>query len=725
MNPFAYRTTGLAIKTLSNLFKAKIRVHGTEHIPERAVIFVINHFTRIETLLMPYHIHRLVGMPVWSLADSELFVGPLRSFLDKVGAVSTRNPDRDRLIVKSLLTGEASWIIFPEGRMVKNKKIIEKGRFMVSYAGGKHPPHTGAATLALRAEFYRQRIREMQNRFPAEASRLLETFGIDTADAVSGESTAIVPVNVTYFPIRARDNTLSSLARLLVDDLTDRAVDEIMTEGTMLLSGVDMDIRFGEPIPVRECVDCRTIRRDIVSEKKIGFDDLLPSRKRMRNEALKIMQRYMTAIYRMTTVNYDHLFASMLKHLPFSRFDAGALKRKVFLVAHDGLGEKEVSLHGGLKLDKTHLLADDRYNRFGDFLSLAVDKGIVVREGKEGSVLRKVHSKFAAAFDYNRSRMDNPVAVIANEVEPLALLQRHVHRCAWLPDFWVRRRVAGFLLKMARESFAEDYRTHFIKGETKAKKVGEPFLIRGKSGAPGVVLIHGYMAAPMEMAELAAYLGKKGLWVYVPRLKGHGTAPGDLASRSHEEWVTSVDEGYAVISCLCKRVVAGGFSNGAGLALDLAARVRGIRGVFAVSPPMQLQDLSAKFVPAVGAWNRLMDMVHLEEAKKEFIENEPENPHINYLRNPLSGVRELMKLMDALAPKLPHIKIPALVVQAWGDPVVNPGGTEKIFKRLGSEDKAYMLFNFDRHGILLGDGAHRVHRAIYQFIEHAAGGKAR
>jgi len=715
MNGFAFRTTGLAIKTLSNLFKARLRLHGTSNIPKGPIIFVINHFTRIETLLMPYHIHKLTHMPVWSLADSGLFVGALGAYLERVGAVSTRNPDRDRLIVKTLLTGEASWIIFPEGRMVKNKKMIEKGRFMVSYAGGKHPPHTGAATLALRSEFYRQRIREMSERSPEESSRLIEIFGIDSIDAISEHSTTIIPVNITYFPIRAKENTLSSLARRLMENIPDRAVDEIMTEGTMLLSGVDMDIRFGDPIRIDESLDCRPIRRDIVSKQKIGFDDLLPSRSRMRKEALSIMQRYMTAIYSMTTVNYDHLFASTLKHMPVARIDEMALKRKVFLVSQAELGPAGVCLHDGLKMDRTHLLAADHYNRYGDFLSMAIEKGVIK---KEGTTLIKDHSKFAAPFDYNRARMDNPVAVIANEVEPVNLLQRHVHRIAWVPDYFIRRKVLKALMAKAGEEFEEDYQRFYVEGETKKRSVGAPYLVKGKPGNIGVVLIHGYMAAPMEMRNLAEYLGRRGIWVYVPRLKGHGTSPEDLATRTYMDWTDAVDTGYAIIRSLCKHVVAGGFSNGAGLALDLAARVSDIKGVFAVSPPMQLQDISAKFIPAVGAWNRLMDMVRLEEAKKEFVENDPENPHINYLRNPLSGVGELIKLMDALGPKLRNINMPALVVQSWRDPVVNPEGTEKIFKLLGSEDKAYMVFNFDRHGILLGEGSYRVHRAIYHFIEH-------
>jgi esterase/lipase len=278
--------------------------------------------------------------------------------------------------------------------------------------------------------------------------------------------------------------------------------------------------------------------------------------------------------------------------------------------------------------------------------------------------------------------------------------------------------VAHNLLRKALSDFETDYKAFFIDGESKPRSVGRPYLIKGRNRDVGIVLSHGYMAAPLEVRKLAEFLGNKGFWVYAPRLKGHGTSPEDLASRVYQDWITSVEEGYAIISSICRRVIVGGFSTGAGLALDLASRVKDVAGVFAVSAPLRLQDLAAKFVPAVDVWNRLMEMVKRDEAKKEFVENNPENPHINYFRNPIAGVRQLDRLMDSLEPRLGEIRAPTLVVQADGDPVVNPKGAKKIFDRLGAEDKTYVLFSFDRHGILLGEGAHRVHRAIGDFVDH-------
>jgi esterase/lipase len=286
-----------------------------------------------------------------------------------------------------------------------------------------------------------------------------------------------------------------------------------------------------------------------------------------------------------------------------------------------------------------------------------------------------------------------------------------------MPDFWIKRKIVKLLLKQSKQDFDNDYLKYHINGESKSKYVGKPLMIRGNSRQVGVILIHGYMAAPLEMKELAEYLSRKGLWVCVPRVKGHGTSPEDLARTRYQGWVESVDRAYAVVSSLCRKVVVGGFSNGAGLALDLAARVGNVAGVFAVSPPLRLKDLSTRLVPAVDVWNRFMKKFHLNEARMEFVDNHPENPHINYTRNPIAGVRELERFMSALEAKLTDIQVPALVIQGQGDPVVNPKGSVRVFQRIGSEDKTYVLFSFDRHGIVLGDGANRVHRTVWEFID--------
>ena len=714
MNKFAYLTTIFAVKKLSQLSKLNIHIHGEENIPDGSIIFVANHFTRIETLFLPRHLYQLTGIPIWSLADYSLFKGPLITIFDKLGVISTRDPHRDLLMVKSLLTGEAAWVVYPEGRMVKNKKIVEKGRYIVSYAGGKHPPHTGAATLALRTEFYRQRLKALNESAPDEAKRLMASFALDSIEPVLKRRTYIVPINITYYPLRFHENRFSTFLEKTMDDLSERGIEEIVAESTMLLSGVDVDIQFGKSIEVGKFLQKPFILKDITSARRIDFDDPIPSRRSMHRLALKVMFQYMSSIYHLTTVNHDHLFASLLRAIPGRKIAEMEFRQKAFLAATLPLKKMGLYLHEDLEKDQVHLLTDDRFHKYQSFLSLALDKGMIKKEGKS---LIKDPAKFKNVFNFHRVRVDHPVQVMANEVEPLEKLQRKIRFIAWRPAFLVRRRIADSLMKGAVRRFEEAYKAFHREGESKDKEVGMPYLIGNRFRRTGVVLVHGYMAAPPEVKELAEYLGKRGFLVYAPRVSGHGTSPDDLATRTAKDWIESVDEGYAIVSSLCKKVVVGGFSTGAGLALNLGARGNNITALFAVSPPLRLQDFSVRFLPAVGVWNRSMDFMKMERAKLEFIENRPENPHINYFRNPVTGVIELGVLMESLEKKLPRITVPALVIQADGDPIVNPKGSRKVFRRLGSTDKEYLLFNFSRHGILLGEGAERVHRAIGDFLE--------
>ncbi len=566
----------------------------------------------------------------------------------------------------------------------------------------------------MRTEFYRQRLFAMSRSNPEEASRLLNLFRIESMADVSKTGTRLVPVNITYYPVRARENALSNIAKSLVDNISERLTEELMTEGHMLLSGVDMDIRFGQPIEVEAYLDQTVIQQDIQSKRSFQFDDALPSKTKMRKSALKIMQRYMTAIYNLTTLNHDHIFASMLKLFPFSSIKTQDLKRRVFLVASSSLQKMKVHCHSSLNEDQAHLLVDDGYGKYRDFISLAKEQGFV-RE-QDGSLVKL--NPIGVVLNFHLARIQNLVSVIANEVEPLIKFQRFIRRIAWTPSFIVRRNVVRSLLKKAMDEYTTDYKAFFIEGETKDQAVGMPVLFKGRSKRIGIVLSHGYMAAPLEVQGLAKYLQHKGFWVYTPRLKGHGTSPEDLAQRTYKDWLASVEEGYALISSICERVVIGGFSTGAGLALHIAARTKNLSGVFAISAPLRLQDLGARFASTLDTWNHLMDKIGKGVAKKEFVNNTPENPHINYFRNPISGVSEIEKLMESLYPLLENITVPALIAQSENDPVVNPKGSRKIFKRLGSVDKRYTLFNFDRHGILLGQGSDRVYRTIAEFIDH-------
>ena len=712
MNRFVYNMSGYAVKAFSKISKAKVKIHEAENIPEGSLIFTANHFTRIETTFLPYHIHNFIKKPIWSLAAAELFQGGLKWVLESMGAISTKAPDRDHQIVKSLLSGDAAWIIFPEGMMVKNKKLMAQDRFQLSDGHENLRPRTGAAALALQTEFYRERLRRMSQINPGEMKRIINLFELEEPEKVMELSTHIVPVNITYYPVRAKTNMLSSIAEQFMENPSQRLMDELMTEGTMVMSGIDVDIRFGKPISISEYMFNGLIESDLNSRRQKSFNESLASRPVMKIYAHEIMQTYMTSVYTSTTLNYDHIFATILKHLPEDEVSAFDLKCRVFLAISTPDIPKEIQRHNSLDDNPIHLLTDDRYQKFQEFIQATAETCAIEPKDKKILINRDC---FSGNFEFHAIRIKNPIAVMANEIEPLLAVQTILKKLARTSQDGIRKLLLQRLQDKAMIDFNKAFNEFYIKGETKPHSIGAPVLLPGKENEAGILLIHGYMAAPAEMRAFGDFLNQKGYTVYIPRLAGHGTAPENLAGSFYNQWVESVEEGYVILKLMCSKIWVGGFSTGAGLALDLSTRVDDVAAVAAVAPPMKLRDYGTHLVPAIDIWNKAVKKAHLNRISKEYVTNNPENPHINYIRNPIAGVRQLDLFMESLEPKLKNVKIPALVVQSSRDPVVNPEGTEKLFKKLSSDAKEYHLFNFDRHGILLGEGSDRVFRTILDF----------
>jgi esterase/lipase len=119
----------------------------------------------------------------------------------------------------------------------------------------------------------------------------------------------------------------------------------------------------------------------------------------------------------------------------------------------------------------------------------------------------------------------------------------------------------------------------------------------------------------------------------------------------------------------------------------------------------------------VVAWNTLLTKIHVDKLKMEFIENKPENPEINYLRNPVRGAYELDTLMRFVENHLKNVVDPALVVQASGDPVVDAVSGQEIFDKLGSREKQLLRVDANHHGILRGQAADEVKKKVLEFLE--------
>ena len=101
----------------------------------------------------------------------------MKDFMDNVGAISTADPNRDKIFINALLTDSHPVIIFPEGQIIKDKKIIEKGKYIVYNAGIRRPPHSGAAQIALLTEFIREKLRMFHSRGDESSiSRIAYTF---------------------------------------------------------------------------------------------------------------------------------------------------------------------------------------------------------------------------------------------------------------------------------------------------------------------------------------------------------------------------------------------------------------------------------------------------------------------------------------------------------------------------------------------------------------------
>jgi esterase/lipase/1-acyl-sn-glycerol-3-phosphate acyltransferase len=691
--------SSLFLFIIKKLSGANITISG-QALPDGPVLFLANHFTRFETIVVPYVLFSSYRRIARSLADDTVFVGWLGEYLRLAGSVSTKTEGRDCIIVGDFLTGRADWIIYPEGHMVKNKQItFDDGEFCIHTALRQGPVYTGGAVLALKSEVLRRKARETgeMDAIPLFCPRHEVERKIFQPDLTLN----IVPLSITYYPIRPGENRLLLWLDRRFNLRGTRLFEELEIEINLLM-GANMHLHFGRPIPTSRYID--RYRKD----RPGSLEDIDYTNNLYESLRKEVINDTMVKVYGNMQVNFDHIFILSLVTMPTVKVCPGYLKTLIYKNARK-LGRIEgINLHPEL----FKLILDKDYAPFVSAIGLAEQQKILYQDS-EGDYLFDRHL-LQQHYDFDRIRVKNTLQVILNEIKWRQDIFTSAQHNATFSEQELRLDNFNYIWQQDREAYEQEY-SLYHDTPPPTESVGMPGVWFDPQNKVGLVFSHGYMAAPAEGRKLAQYLFMRGINVYLPRLRGHGTDPEALKHVSSGVWERDFERAFAAMRQVCDRVLIGVFSTGGLLALLHAAQ-HDMDGVIAINSALKLNNLQVSYiVPTLNAFNEMIGHLHAKGIR-EWVENKSENPDINYPRHPLASIAQMEKVMTKADNTLTKITEPILVLQGDSDPVVNPESARLIYKRVSSTMKKLIVLPRKNHIIVTGEGREEIFESVHRFI---------
>ncbi len=714
-----YQVTGVVMSAVRRLLGVKLSFTGTENLVDSPTLFVANHFTRIETFLIPYVIYLAARRRVRSLGYHSLFRGLFGRYFRALGGMSTLDPRRNRTIIRELMTGYCDWVIYPEGALIKNKKTVHRGRLRLERPDRQGPPHTGAAMLALKAELCKRRYLAACDEDDARRIEYYEeAYELAGPHEICSRDIVMTPVTLTFYPMRPSRNLINKAAKFLVRDLDPRVEEELAVEGSILLAETEIQVHFGQAVPVGEYLGrLRGLARrmaGVFSEEERTTDMFL------HRQSRRLTATCMRSIYNNLEVNLDHLFCYGLRVCGGQEIAEDDLRRALYLTAAELQRAQGVRLHPTLRNGNTALVTGAPMPSLESVMRLARRQRILLRNG---GIWRVDTRRLRERHDFHAIRLQNMVQVIGNEVEPIGTVVEAVKRHFSLSQAQLRKRTSAVLRQRDLNVFEAEYEAEYRPDDSKPREGGAPFFLEREGSGVGVVLVHGYLAAPQQVRPLAEHLHGLGCTVYGVRLPGHGTAPHQLTAVRWTDGVEAVGRGYGIVRQHADRVVLVGFSLGGVLSLVQASRhARAVAGVAVVNPPLRLRDVRAPLVGPLVRWNGAMRRLGLAAGHLRRLNDDTESPDTNYTTDYLHGVLELRMACDHCTKRLGRVMAPLLVIQSDDDPLVSPRGATMLLQRVASADKSLVEVTSDRHVIICGDGSDVVFEHVGEFVDRIAQG---
>ena len=204
-----------------------------------------------------------------------------------------------------------------------------------------------------------------------------------------------------------------------------------------------------------------------------------------------------------------------------------------------------------------------------------------------------------------------------------------------------------------------------------------------RGGQVGFLLIHGLGGTPVEMRFVGIGLARAGYTVRCPQLAGHCGSFEDLRATGWRDWYATAEDALTELRKTCRKVIVGGLSMGAILALHLAAgRPDDVHGAALFAPTLKLDGWGVPWYSMLFNLvrdRRTADLVRFSEREPYGIKdprvralvmaaiNSGDSSKAGQFTNPGRVMLELRWLVDTVRRELGSIRQPALIVHPRDD----------------------------------------------------------
>jgi len=444
-NSILYQSSSMFVRLLQGLMNTKVKVDGLENIPKNTTLFVSNHFTRTETFIIPSAIYKNTEKVVRSLANYKIFTSNFGSYLRKLGTISTKEPNRNNIILGDLVSGKHSWLIYPEGHMVKSKKVTKDGmNYIVQSSSSEREIHTGSAFMAIKSELLRNELKSLLNKNDKDGlEKFYKNYEIEHEDnhEFIDLPTAVVPVTITYIPIRTGDNTIAKLAEKFVKKLSNKIKEELEIEGNILLHS-EINIHFGKAIYMDEF-----LKDSHKNRLGLPFGGHMQPNIIVNQGRFELTRIFMDEIYKNTLIHFDHIVATIFFNYPYETITKTHLKLLIYMAINFLHAKTNYRLHDNISQERSFLLLlEDKHDYLENILKLIHSLGLIGKVSNEEIDInqKKLHKNHS----FHTIRTCNTLSVIKNEVVLMDNFVEYVKRMCIL-DIKVLRENVDFTLDNA------------------------------------------------------------------------------------------------------------------------------------------------------------------------------------------------------------------------------------------------------------------------------------